>query len=54
MNASTINRIYPSEPDMIRTGPVDTSACVNTMEQMLPLFHYGETRMGQKTAASTG
>ncbi|MFT4258154.1 tyramine oxidase subunit B [Microbacterium sp.] len=43
--SSTIDFLYLNEPDMIRAGVTDMSACVDTMSDMLVLFGKGDYRM---------
>ncbi len=46
MSSNTkIDFIYLSEPDMIRAGVTDMTACVDTMEEMFALLHQGDYRM---------
>ena len=45
MSSTKIDFIYLSEPDMIAAGVTDMPACVDTMEEMFGLLHYGDYRM---------
>ena len=49
-----IDFIYLSEPDMIKAGVTDMSACVNTMEEMFVLLHKGDYRMAGPNSDSHG
>jgi ornithine cyclodeaminase len=44
-DATKIDFIYLSEPDMIAAGVTDMAACVDTMEEMFALLHRGDYRM---------
>jgi ornithine cyclodeaminase len=49
-----IDFIYLSEPDMIKAGVTDMSACVDTMEEMFTLLHTGDYRMAGPNSDSHG
>ena len=49
-----IDFIYLSEPDMIKAGVTDMSACVDTMEEMFALLHRGDYRMAGPNNDSHG
>lgn len=49
-----IDFIYLSEPDMIKAGVTDMSACVDTMEEMFALLHQGDYRMAGPNNDSHG
>jgi len=49
-----IDFIYLSEPDMIKAGVTDMTACVNTMEEMFTLLHEGDYRMAGPNSDSHG
>ncbi|EMN7213862.1 ornithine cyclodeaminase [Vibrio vulnificus] len=49
-----IDFIYLSEPDMIRAGVTDMTACVDTMEEMFALLHQGDYRMAGPNNDSHG
>ncbi|SEA12265.1 tyramine oxidase subunit B [Marinobacterium iners] len=49
-----IDFIYLSEPDMIKAGVTDMSACVDTMEEMFVLLHKGDYRMAGPNSDSHG
>ncbi|EXJ12563.1 tyramine oxidase subunit B [Nitrincola nitratireducens] len=49
-----IDFIYLSEPDMIKAGVTDMSACVDTMEEMFILLHKGDYRMAGPNSDSHG
>ena len=49
-----IDFIYLSEPDMIKAGVTDMSACVDTMEEMFTLLHQGDYRMAGPNSDSHG
>lgn len=49
-----IDFIYLSEPDMIKAGVTDMSACVDTMEEMFALLHKGDYRMAGPNSDSHG
>lgn len=51
---TTIDFIYLSEPDMIKAGVTDMSACVDTMEEMFVLLHKGDYRMAGPDSNSHG
>jgi ornithine cyclodeaminase len=51
---TTIDFIYLSEPDMIKAGVTDMSACVDTMEEMFVLLHKGDYRMAGPNSDSHG
>ncbi|POC29835.1 tyramine oxidase subunit B [Vibrio vulnificus] len=55
MSSNTkIDFIYLSEPDMIRAGVTDMTACVDTMEEMFALLHQGDCRMAGPNNDSHG
>ncbi|MGR2996352.1 tyramine oxidase subunit B [Vibrio vulnificus] len=55
MSSNTkIDFIYLSEPDMIRAGVTDMTACVDTMEEMFALLHQGDYRMAGPNNDSHG
>ncbi|TXY01326.1 tyramine oxidase subunit B [Vibrio mimicus] len=55
MSSNTkIDFIYLSEPDMIKAGVTDMSACVDTMEEMFALLHQGDYRMAGPNNDSHG
>lgn len=55
MSSNTkIDFIYLSEPDMIKAGVTDMSACVDTMEEMFALMHQGDYRMAGPNNDSHG
>tara|TARA_R110001599_G_C12270264_1_gene661362 strand:- start:5580 stop:6719 length:1140 start_codon:yes stop_codon:yes gene_type:complete len=55
MTSSTrINFIYLSEPDMVKAGVTDMTACVDTMEEMFKLLHSGDYRMAGENNNSHG
>ncbi|EHD2267830.1 TPA: tyramine oxidase subunit B [Vibrio cholerae] len=55
MSSNTkIDFIYLSEPDMIKAGVTDMSACVDTMEEMFALLHQGDYRMAGANNDSHG
>ncbi|EEW05080.1 tyramine oxidase subunit B [Vibrio mimicus] len=55
MSSNTkIDFIYLSEPDMIKAGVTDMSACVDTMEDMFALLHQGDYRMAGPNNDSHG
>ncbi|ELV8804461.1 ornithine cyclodeaminase [Vibrio vulnificus] len=49
-----IDFIYLSEPDMIKAGVTDMTACVDTMEEMFALLHQGDYRMAGPNNDSHG
>ncbi|RAU18911.1 ornithine cyclodeaminase [Nitrincola tibetensis] len=49
-----IDFIYLSEPEMIKAGVTDMSACVDTMEEMFILLHKGDYRMAGPNSDSHG
>jgi ornithine cyclodeaminase len=49
-----IDFIYLSEPDMIKAGVTDMSACVDIMEEMFTLLHTGDYRMAGPNSDSHG
>lgn len=49
-----IDFIYLSEPDMIKAGVTDMTACVDTMEEMFTLLHQGDYRMAGPNSDSHG
>lgn len=49
-----IDFLYLSEPDMIRAGVKDMSACIDAMEEMLLLVKKGDYRMGGENHNSHG
>ena len=53
-NATKIDFIYLSEPDMIRAGVTDMAACVDTMEEMFALLFHGDYRMAGPSNNSHG
>lgn len=53
-DASPIDFIYLSEPDMIRAGVTDMAACVDTMEEMFGLLYRGDYRMAGPNNDSHG
>ena len=53
-SATKIDFIYLSEQDMIRAGVTDMAACVDTMEEMFGLLHYGDYRMAGANNDSHG
>ncbi|MCA3986962.1 tyramine oxidase subunit B [Vibrio vulnificus] len=55
MSSNTkIDFIYLSEPDMIRAGVTDMTACVDTMEEMFALLQQGDYRMAGPNNDSHG
>ncbi|EIO4105347.1 ornithine cyclodeaminase [Vibrio vulnificus] len=55
MSSNTkIDFIYLSEPDMIKAGVTDMTACVDTMEEMFALLHQGDYRMAGPNNDSHG
>ncbi|HFQ5587262.1 TPA: tyramine oxidase subunit B [Vibrio vulnificus] len=55
MSSNTkIDFIYLSEPDMIRAGVTDMTACVDTMEEMFALLYQGDYRMAGPNNDSHG
>ncbi len=55
MEKSTkIDFIYLSEPDMLRAGVTDMSACVDTIEEMFELLYRGDYRMAGANNNSHG
>lgn len=55
MTKSTrIDFIYLSEPDMVKAGVTDMSACVDTMEEMFGLLHKKDYRMAGENNNSHG
>lgn len=53
-NSTRIDFLYLSEPDMIRAGVTDMSACVDTMEEMFGLLYRGDYRMAGANNDSHG
>ena len=49
-----IDFIYLSEPDMVKAGVTDMSACVDTMEEMFGLLHKKDYRMAGENNSSHG
>lgn len=49
-----IDFLYLSEPDMVKAGVTDMSACVDTMEEMFVLLHKGDYRMAGPNNDSHG
>ena len=49
-----IDFIYLSEPDMIKAGVTDMSACVDAMEEMFVLLHQKDYRMAGPNSDSHG
>ena len=49
-----IDFLYLSEPDMIRAGVKDMSACIDSMEEMLKLLKAGDYMMGGENHNSHG
>ncbi len=49
-----IDFLYLSEPDMVKAGVTDMSACVDTMEEMFILLHKGDYRMAGPNNDSHG
>jgi ornithine cyclodeaminase len=54
MPDTKIDFLYLSEPDMIKAGVTDMSACVDTMEQVLTLLATGDYRMSGINATAHG
>ncbi|MFY0676778.1 MAG: ornithine cyclodeaminase [Neptuniibacter sp.] len=49
-----IDFLYLSEPDMVKAGVTDMSACVDSMEEMFTLLHKGDYRMAGPNSDSHG
>lgn len=54
MSSNKIDFIYLSEPDMIKAGVTDMSACIDTMEEMFGLLYRGDYRMAGNNSDSHG
>ena len=49
-----IDFLYLSEPDMVKAGVKDMSACIESMEDMLKLLKAGDYMMGGENHNSRG